>query len=120
MKMFVGVVVLFVVLGSVPAYAVDTMTVDIVGTPVVISVSAANKVFLNRLLTRENTRRAGEGLAALVLNEFVRDLIVDMFKIYKGQSDGFDYVGACATYKVLSGANQTTILSLLGGLSPCP
>ena len=120
MKLLMVVVALVVVLVGVPAWAVDTMTVDIVGTPVVISVSAGNKAFLNRLLVRENARRTGEGLAALVLNEFVRNMIVDMFQSHKTRSDRLDHVDSCVTYNSLSGANQTTILNLLGGLSPCP
>ena len=120
MKLLIFMLVFVFFLASSPAFAIDSMTVDIVGTPVVISVNATNKAFLNRLLVRENARRASEGLSALVLNDFVRELIVDMLKSYKGQSDGFDHVGACANYKTLSGANQTTILTLLGGLSPCP
>lgn len=102
--------------------AVDTITIDLGGTPLVMPVSTTNKTMLARLLTRENARRAAQlpPLAALTLEQYVRDLIVDMVRGYKVQSAGQDHVDACTAFKALSGVEQTTITTQLGGVSPCP
>ena len=102
--------------------AVDTVTLDFGGTPVVMDVNATNKAMLTRLLTRENARRAAQSppLAALSLEEFMRDLIIDMVRGYKVQSAGQDHTDACATFKSLAPAAQATIVARLGGVSPCP
>ena len=104
------------------ASAVDTIAIDMGGTPVVLSVNTTNKAMLTRLLIRENTRRAAQSppLTALTLEEFERDLIVDMFRGYKVQSAGQDHVDACVTFNGLSAAQQQTILTTLLGNSPCP
>lgn len=104
------------------AHAVDTITIDLGGTPVVLSVNATNKALLARLLTRENARRAAQvpPLAALTLEQYVRDLIVDMVRGYKVQSAGQDYLDACATFQTLTAARQAVIVAEMGGTSPCP
>ena len=104
------------------AHAADTITIDLGGTPVVLSVNATNKALLTRLLTRENARRAAQTppLAALTLEQYVRDLIVDMVRGYKVQSAGQDHVDACATFNTLTAAQQNTIITQMGGTSPCP
>ena len=102
--------------------AVDTVVIDLGSTPVVLHVNPANKAMLTRLMARENTRRTAQSppLAALTLEEFMRDLIIDMVRGYKVQSAGHDVADACATFRALSGANQATITAQLGGVSPCP
>ena len=103
-------------------YAVDTITINMGGTPVILSMNATNKTMLTRLMTRENARRAAQlpPLVALTLEEFVRDLLVDMVRGYKVQSAGQDHVDACATLKALSATEQNTIIAQMGGTSPCP
>ena len=88
----------------------------------VLSVNATNKTMLTRLLTRENARRAAPSppLIALSLEEFVRDLLVDMVRGYRVQSAGQDHVDACAAFKLLNQTGQTNIITNLGGHSPCP
>lgn len=104
------------------AYAADSITTDLGGTPVVLPIAPATKALLTRLLARENARRAAQSppLVALTLEQYVRDLIVDMVRGYKVQSAGQDHVDACAAFKTLSGAEQATIMTQLGGVSPCP
>ena len=113
---------ILIVLAASMVYAVDDVTISFGGTPVVLPVNAANKVMLTRLMTRENARRTAQSppLTALTLEEFVRDLIIDMVRGYRVQSAGQDHVDACVTFKALSGAQQTTIMTQLGGVSPCP
>ena len=104
------------------AEAVDTVTVDFGGTPTVLSINAANKTLLTRMMTQENARRAAKSppLAALTLADFVRDLIVDMVRGYKVQTAGQDHVDACTTFKALSAGAQATLVTQFGGTSPCP
>lgn len=52
--------------------------------------------------------------------QFTRDLLVDMFKGYKMQVAGEEHVDACTTFKALTAAQQTTIITTLGGTRPCP
>ena len=113
-------VIVLLVVGS--AYAADTISIDLGGTPVVAPVNAANKAMLTRLMARENTRRAAQSppLVALTLETFTRDVIVDMMRGYTVQSAGQDHIDACTAFKILSGANQATITTQLGGVSPCP
>ena len=103
-------------------YAVDTITINMGGTPVILSMNATNKTMLTRLMTRENARRAAQSppLIALSLEEFVRDLLVDMVRGYRVQSAGQDHVDACAAFKLLNQTGQTNIITNLGGHSPCP
>ena len=103
-------------------HAADQITIELGGTPAVLSVNATNKALLTRLLTRENARRAVQTppLVALRLEQYVRDLIVDMVRGYKVQSAGQDHVDACATFKGLTATQQNTITTQLGGVSPCP
>ena len=103
-------------------YAVDTITINMGGTPVILSMNATNKTMLTRLMTRENARRAAQSppLIALSLEEFVRDLLVDMVRGYRVQSAGQDHVDACAAFKLLNQTEQTNIITNLGGHSPCP
>lgn len=107
-----------------PAQAADQITVDITGTPVAVSVSAPNKALITRLMTKENARRAAEDppLAALTLNEFTRDLLVDMFRGYKVQVAGEAHQDACARFRALTPAQQLTELARAawGGDAPCP
>ena len=105
-----------------PGHAADQITIELGGTPVVLSVTAMNKAVLTRLLTRENARRAAQTppLAALTLEQYVRDLIVDMVRGYKVQNAGQDHVDACVTFKTLTAAQQNTIITQMGGTSPCP
>lgn len=104
------------------AHAVDTITIDFGGTPMIFSVNAANKAMLGRLMARENTRRAAQSppLAALRLEDFTRDLMIDMLRGYQVQSAGHDATDACVAFKALSGVNQAAITTQLGGVSPCP
>jgi hypothetical protein len=104
------------------AHAADAVTIDLGGTPVVLAVNATNKAMLTRMLTRENTRRAAQAppLAALTLEEFVRDLVIDMVRGYRVQSVGLDHIDACTKFKTLTAAQQNTIITTLNGNSPCP
>ena len=101
--------------------AADSITIDLGGTPVVLSVNAANKDLLTRLLGKENARRATQSppLSALTLEQYSRDLMVDMFRGYKIQYAGEEYIDACTTFKALLAADQQSILTLLGGMNPC-
>lgn len=118
----IGLFILIVALFFGHAEAADTITIDLGGTPVVLSVNATNKTLLTRLLTKENVRRAARTppLVALTLEAFARDLIVDMFRGYKVQTQGEEHVDACTAFKALSTAAQQTIITQLGGVSPCP
>jgi hypothetical protein len=113
-----------VLLTSVAAFAVDTVTIDLGGTPSVLSVNAVNKAMLTRMLTRENNRRAAltPPLAALTLEQFVADLVVDMMRGYKQQTAGNDHQDACTRFGNLTAAQQATIIARAewGGFSPCP
>lgn len=104
------------------ACAIDQISIDLGGTPLVMPINATNKALLARLLTRENTRRVAQSppMAALTLEQHMRDLIVDMVRGYKVQNDGQGHVEACATFKTLTAAQQTTIITQMGGASPCP
>ena len=113
---------ILVLLAASMVYAVDDVTISLGGTPVVLSVNATNKAMLTRLLTRENARRAALSppLAALTLEQYVRDLIVNMVRGYKVRSAGEDHTEACTVFKTLTGTEQNTIIAQMGGTSPCP
>lgn len=118
-----GVLTIFLFLLSVLGYAqVDTIAINLGGTPVNLSVSATNKTVLTRMLTRENVRRAAQNppLTALTLEQYVRDVIVDAFRGLAIQAGGFDHIDACVAFKALTAAQQTTITTNLGGNNPCP
>ena len=93
--------------------AVDTIVIDLGGTPVVLSVNATNKTMLTR-------RCATLAPGNTSLEDCIKILIVDMLRGYKVQSSGQDHVDACTTFKTLTGAQQTTIITQMGGTSPCP
>ena len=107
---------------SAHAYALDVITIELGGTPVVLSVSPTNKALLVRLLVRENVRRSGLNtpLPVLTLEEFVRNLFVDTVREQKTQAESLDYSDACTVFKTLSNAAQAGIITQLGGTSPCP
>jgi hypothetical protein len=120
---YLGVIVL-VLLTSLTANAVDTVTIDLGGTPSVLSINAVNKALLNRMLIRENNRRAAltPPLPALTLELFVSDLIVDMLRGYKQQTAGNDHQDACTRFGNLTAAQQAAVIARAewGGFSPCP
>ena len=94
-------------------HAVNDITIDLGGTPVVLPVNAANKAML--------TRRCGKlAPGAASVEECAKVLIVDMFRGYKVQTANLDYTDACTTFKTLLEAQQNTIVGQMGGTSPCP
>ena len=103
-------------------YAGEGITVDLGGTPVGLRINAANKTLLTRLLTRENVRRAAQtpALDVLTLEQYVRDLIIDMVRGYAIQTAREDSIDACAAFKILAETDQQVIVMQLGGKSPCP
>ena len=102
---------LFALLASVAA--ADSITIDMGGTPIVLPVNATTKAMLTR-----RCDKLAPGNASL--EDCVKVLIVDMFRGYKVQTANLDYTDACTTFKTLSVVQQNTIITQMGGTSPCP
>ena len=113
------VILLLLVVGS--AAQAGTIVVNF-GTPQTLTTTARQDAFLTSMLARENTRRAAQNppLIAWTMEQYLNDLIVKMLKGYQTEAAGLDHQDACTTFKALTAAQQATIVTSMGGKSPCP
>ena len=112
---------MLVVLWHVLPVAAGSITINF-GAPQTLTTTASHDAFLTNMLARENARRAAQTppLGAFTMERYLQDLIVKMLRGYQTEAAGLDSQDACATFQGLLTAQQQSILTSLGGKSPCP
>ena len=106
-----SVVACFVFL--IPLSHAGTIVIDF-GTPLTITTTARQDTFLAALLARANAQGP-----AMTIEQYLRDIFLATLDSYRQQAEVFEKSDACAKFKVLTAAQQSTITTALGGNNPC-
>lgn len=98
-----------------------TITIDF-GAPVTITTTAAQDAAIQKLVDRVNSERASQDppLPALTREQWIRGVMAQAIQSYRDQAAHIDAIEACVVFKSLTVAQQTALISALGGKSPCP
>jgi hypothetical protein len=112
------------VLLSSSAYAINDITFDLDGPPLVQPVNEQNETVLTKMLNRENARRVAQEppLPTLTLNQFARNTFLDGVRALRIESGGRDHIDACTRFRALDPDQRAAELArpVWSGDSPCP
>lgn len=85
-----------------------------------VSTTAAMDAVLGHVLTRINVERLARGETALTADQLFQQIVRTALGQYRGEFDAATRAQACAAFTALSPTDHTSILTQLGGKSPCP
>ena len=89
------------------------------GAPQTLTTTGGQDAKLAKFLAKDNAERVTQGLPTRTLEQYLLDVLTAAVTSYLKGADERDAVDACAKYKTLSGAEKTTITTLLLA-NPCP
>lgn len=110
------------------ASAADSITIDLGGTPAVMTIPAGRKANLNKLRAQHNRMRAAQlvPLGPLTLEQFVQARLLIQLTNDEREGDKLTTTGDadfCGTYKddaQTTSAQRTQVITVGKGASPCP
>lgn len=91
-----------------------------IGGTYTITTTAREDEVLAFYLTTVNADRALHGQPALTASQLFRRLVVKTLQPLDAQFNDATRQAACATFATLSASEQSTIVTQLGGKTPCP
>lgn len=95
-----------------------TIVITVDGQARTMTTTAGQDAFLVRLKNRDNVVRAPA--PAQTTAEYVEATIAALFVAKKGESAMGEQEEACVAFRALGASPRATIITQLGGNSPCP